>query len=425
MNKNCFDLVIIGGGPAGLSSAVAACEEGIKNIMILEREKELGGILNQCIHTGFGLHIFKEELTGVEYAERFINKINDLKIEYLVETMVLDVKLKHKTPVGDVLIKKIIATNKKQGIMEIETKSLILAMGCRERTRGAINIPGDRPAGVFTAGFIQKMVNLEGYLPGKEIVILGSGDIGLIMARRLTFEGCCVRAVVEILPYPSGLTRNIVQCLEDYNIPLYLSSTIINIKGKDRVESVVISQVDEERNIIPHTEKEIKCDTVLLSVGLIPENELSKKINIKLHPITLGAQVNEFRETNIPGVFACGNVLQVHDIVDYVTEESYLAGISAAKYCQGILQKYKNFIEVVPESNISYILPHKITGLFPLKLFLRVKKPTRMIKINIKDTDISFSKPVARPAEMLEIELKEEHLKKIKKKKEIKIEGNF
>ena len=320
--KVCYDVVVIGGGPAGLAAAVAAYDAGIRDVLILERDKELGGILNQCIHNGFGLHTFQEELTGPEYAQRFIDKVKERKIEYLLHTMVMDISRE----------KQITALNRVEGLFTLQAKTVILAMGCRERSRGALNIPGYRPAGIFSAGTAQRMVNIEGYLPGREVVILGSGDIGLIMARRMTLEGAEVKVVAELLPYSGGLKRNIVQCLEDFGIPLKLSHTVVDIKGKERVESVTLAQVDENRKPIPGTEEEYTCDTLLLSVGLIPENELSRDLGVELHPVTSGPRVNESLETSIPGVFACGNVLHVHDLVDFVSEEAAMAGRCAAEY---------------------------------------------------------------------------------------------
>lgn len=320
--KASYDVVIIGGGPAGLAAAVAAYDAGIRDILILERDKELGGILNQCIHNGFGLHTFQEELTGPEYAQRFINQVEAREIEYLLNTMVMDISRE----------KKITALNRVEGLFTLQAKTVILAMGCRERSRGALNIPGYRPAGIFSAGTAQRLVNMEGYLPGREVVILGSGDIGLIMARRMTLEGAKVKVVAELLPYSGGLKRNIVQCLDDFGIPLKLSHTVVDIKGKERVESVTLAQVDENRKPIPGTEEEYSCDTLLLSVGLIPENELSRDMGVELHPVTSGPRVNESLETSIPGVFACGNVLHVHDLVDFVSEEAAMAGRCAAEY---------------------------------------------------------------------------------------------
>ena len=317
-----YDIVIIGGGPAGLAAAVAAKRNGGDSILILERDKELGGILNQCIHNGFGLHTFKEELTGPEYAQRFIDQAKELDIEYRLNTMVMDISRE----------KVVTAMNRENGLFEIRAKAVILAMGCRERSRGALNIPGYRPAGIYSAGTAQRLVNMEGLMPGREVVILGSGDIGLIMARRMTLEGAKVKVVAELMPYSGGLKRNIVQCLDDYGIPLKLSHTVVDIKGKERVEGVTLAEVDSTGKPIPGTEEFYSCDTLLLSVGLIPENELSNGMGVEMSRVTSGPVVNESLETNIRGVFACGNVLHVHDLVDFVTGESQRAGKAAAEF---------------------------------------------------------------------------------------------
>ena len=317
-----YDIVIIGGGPAGLAAAVAARDNGIESILILERDKELGGILNQCIHNGFGLHTFKEELTGPEYAARYEEQVFRRGIEYKLNTMVMDIS--HD--------KVVTAMNREEGLFEIQAKAVILAMGCRERSRGALNIPGYRPAGIFSAGTAQRLVNMEGFMPGREVVILGSGDIGLIMARRMTLEGAKVKVVAELMPYSGGLKRNIVQCLNDYDIPLKLSHTVVDIRGKERLTGITLAAVDEKGKPIPGTEEDYTCDTLLLSVGLIPENELSGSMGVEMNRVTSGPVVNESLETNIEGVFACGNVLHVHDLVDFVSEEAAAAGKNAAKY---------------------------------------------------------------------------------------------
>ena len=337
-NDRIYDLLIIGGGPAGLAAAVSARESGIKDILILERDKELGGILNQCIHNGFGLHTFKEELTGPEYAKRFIDMAVKEQIAFELNTMVVDISEADsaKTDFTDVFSYKIVtAVSKQKGIQQLKTKAVILAMGCRERARGSLNTPGYRPAGIYSAGTAQRLVNMEGFMPGREVVILGSGDIGLIMARRMTLEGARVKLVAELMPYSGGLKRNIVQCLNDFDIPLKLSHTVIDIDGEKRVKGVTIAKVDENRNPIPGTEEYVKCDTLLLSVGLLPENELSRKLGVEMGRVTGGPIVNESLETSVEGVFACGNVLHVHDLVDYVSEEAKLAGVNAAKYIKG------------------------------------------------------------------------------------------
>ena len=345
-----YDLVIVGGGPAGLAAAASAKDNGIDSILIIERDKELGGILNQCIHNGFGLHTFKEELTGPEYASRFIDMVLDRGIEYKLNTMVMDISAD----------KKVTAMNREDGLFEIQAKAVILAMGCRERSRGALNIPGYRPAGIYSAGTAQRLVNMEGYMPGKEVVILGSGDIGLIMARRMTLEGAKVKVVAELMPYSGGLKRNIVQCLNDFNIPLKLSHTVVDIEGKNRVEAVTIAEVGPDRKPIPGTEERYTCDTLLLSCGLIPENELSRSAGVELSPVTSGPVVNDSLETNIEGIFACGNVLHVHDLVDYVSQEASTAGANAAKYIQNGEDAASKTVEILPVDGVRYTVPKYI-----------------------------------------------------------------
>jgi len=344
------DIVIIGGGPAGLAAAAAAKKSGVDDILILERDSVPGGILNQCIHNGFGLHTFKEELTGPEYAARYIDIVKELGITIQLNSMVLDIS-KDKT---------ITVVSRAEGLQMIQAKAIILAMGCRERPRGALNIPGYRPAGIYTAGTAQRLMNIEGYMVGKEVVILGSGDIGLIMARRMTLEGAKVKVVAELMPYSGGLKRNIVQCLDDFGIPLKLSHTVVNIEGKERVEGITIAQVGPDRKPIPGTEEHYTCDTLLLSCGLIPENELTKNMGVSMNPVTSGPMVNDRLETDAAGVFACGNVLHVHDLVDYVSEEATLAGKNAAKYVKDGETKKSHIVTLKAENGVRYTVPQTL-----------------------------------------------------------------
>ena len=397
---NNVDLVIIGGGPAGLAAAVAARKAGVENLLILERDSELGGILNQCIHNGFGLHTFKEELTGPEYAARFIAQAEELHIPYKLNTMVLDLAAD----------KTVTAMNKTDGLFQLHPKAVILAMGCRERPRGALNIPGYRPAGIYTAGTAQRLVNMEGYLPGRKVVILGSGDIGLIMARRMTLEGAQVQVVAELMPYSGGLKRNIVQCLDDFGIPLKLSHTVVDIQGKERVEGITLARVENGKPV-PGTEEHYDCDTLLLSCGLLPENELSRAAGVALSPITSGPLVNESLETSIPGVFAAGNVLHVHDLVDYVSEEAGAAGAQAAAYLQNGEQAAPA-IPVHCENGVRYTVPATVrpacTGdTVTIRFRVGGVFKNKKIAVYLGDTCIfSRKRPVLAPGEMETVRLK-------------------
>ncbi len=410
MTEN-IKIAIIGGGPAGLAATLGAYEAGIseKDILIIERDSCLGGILNQCIHAGFGLHRFGEELTGPEYAERFIKRVEEAKIGYVTDAMVLSLTKE----------KEITYISPKTGLVHLKAQAVVLAMGCRERTRGALNIPGTRPAGIYSAGTAQRFVNIEGYLPGKEVVILGSGDIGLIMARRMTLEGAKVKAVCELMPYSSGLARNIAQCLDDFDIPLKLSHTVIGIHGKDRVTGVTIAKVDSSLKPIPGTEERIDCDTLLLSVGLIPENEVSKGAEIELDSVTSGAIVDNFRQTSASGIFACGNVLHVHDLVDFVSAESELAGRSAAKYVtEGIEECEKS--KTVPTGGVRYIVPQRYIAEAVdenTEFFFRVGKNFRNVFLEVKcDGKNIFRKKLLRaaPGEMEHVSFKGDALEAIR-----------
>lgn len=396
-----YEIVIIGGGPAGLAAAIAAYDAGCRSILILERDNQLGGILNQCIHNGFGLHTFGEELTGPEYAARFARQVLDRGIAYKLNTMVLSIG-------GD---KKITAVNRTDGLIEIEATAVILAMGCRERSRGALNIPGFRPAGIYSAGTAQRLVNIEGFLPGRRVVILGSGDIGLIMARRMTLEGAKVLVVAELMPYSGGLKRNIVQCLNDFGIPLKLSHTVVDIQGRERVTGVTIAEVGPDRKPIPGTEIHYDCDTLLLSCGLLPENELSRGMGVTISPVTNGPVVDESLQTNIPGVFAAGNVLHVHDLVDFVSEEAAAAGRAAVRYLANGPQDRGREIPITFEGGPRYTVPasidpKRVEGDLVIRFRVGGVMKNRRVRLYLDDEAVvSRKRPVMAPGEMEELKL--------------------
>jgi len=390
------DVAIIGSGPAGLTAAIHAHRSGARKVLLLEREEELGGILKQCIHNGFGLEQFKQDYTGPEYAERLIKELEETDVQCFLNTLVTDLS-------SD---RVITALSPEHGALEIKAKSIILAMGCRERTRSSIGIPGTRPAGIFTAGVAQRFVNIDGYLPGKEIVILGSGDIGLIMARRLKLEGASVIGVYEIMNYPGGLKRNIVQCLNDFNIPLYLSHTVTEIRGKERVEGVIISKVDSDLNPVEGSEQSIKCDTLLLSVGLMPENELSKKAGIELSASTGGPVTTEILETSVPGIFTCGNVSTVFDLVDYVAQTGTVAGTYASRYASGHVSGSGQFVDILTGENVRLLFPQRYSFQDDLVLFIRAADPVeKPVTIEVAPLGSRINRPYARPNEMLRLKI--------------------
>lgn len=415
MEQIKHSIVVIGGGPAGMAAAVAAFDAGVQDVVILDREEQPGGILKQCIHNGFGLHKLGRELTGPEYAAVYEQQVLSRGIKIYRETTAISLSKE-----------RVVLAQSKQGILKIKAGAVVLAMGCRERSRGALNIPGTRPAGVYSAGTAQKLMNCDGFAVGKRVVVLGSGDIGLIMARRLTLEGVKVEAVCELLPYSGGLKRNIVQCLQDYNIPLYLSTTVAEIHGAKRVEGVTVAKVDENRQILPETKRFIPCDTLLLSVGLIPENELTRGAGIALDPVTGGAAVDENRQTGAPGIFACGNVLQVHDLVDYVSDEAELAGKGAAGFVLGSLPG-GNLAATKAGPGVRYVLPQKVHSgcVKPVALFLRVSRPMGKVKYTVCSGGVELThctRLKAAPGEMEKIVLQPQQLQKAKNEITVSLE---
>jgi NADPH-dependent 2,4-dienoyl-CoA reductase/sulfur reductase-like enzyme len=399
------DVAIIGSGPAGLTAAIHVHNSGARKVLLLEREEELGGILKQCIHNGFGLEQFKQDYTGPEYAERLIKELEQTGVQRFLNTLVTDLS-------SD---RVVTALSPEHGALEIRAKSIVLAMGCRERTRPSVGIPGTRPAGIFTAGVAQRFVNIDGYLPGKKVVILGSGDIGLIMARRLTLEGAKVIGVYEIMSYPGGLKRNVVQCLNDFDIPLYLCHTVTEIKGKERVEGVIISKVDSSLRPVPGTGQLIECDTLLLSVGLIPENELSKKAGIELSAATKGPMTSEIMETSVPGIFTCGNVSTVFDLVDYVAQTGAAAGTCAARYALGSLSASRRSVDIVAGDNVRLIFPQRYSFQDDLVLFIRAAEPVeKPVTIEVTPPGSKINRLYARPNEMLRVKVPKEKLAGVK-----------
>jgi NADPH-dependent 2,4-dienoyl-CoA reductase/sulfur reductase-like enzyme len=412
MKLSDIDVAVIGSGPAGMAAAIRAKEEGAEHVLILERQEQLGGLLHQCVHNGFGLFYFEQDLTGPEYGHRFAEKVEDLGIQVLLETMVTQISPD----------RQITAVNHREGVLRLKPKSIVLAMGCRERSRGQLNVPGTRPAGIFTAGTAQRFVNVEGWIPGRKVVILGSGDIGMIMARRLTLEGVEVKAVVEILPYIGGLTRNEVQCLHDFHIPLLLEHTVTEIHGQQRLEAVTIAKVNKDKKPVNDTGRTIECDTLLLSVGLIPENELSRMAGVALDPLTGGPLVDQWRETNVSGIFAGGNVVHVHDLVDNVSWEAEIAGASAVRFARKEeMEKEKKILK--PGRNIRYVVPQSISAQHDVTLYARVKDMEENVTLKVGDI-FSESLRVVKPGEMLKIHLSHSQLRQMKDDAvELSVEG--